>query len=155
MASLLTLTQAQPTRSFAAGEDVITAGESSGELYVLERGRLSVIRDDIEIATIAEPGALIGEMSVLLGIDHSATVRALAPTTVRVIDNAIAFLERTPLVALHVATLACARLDATSALLAHLKQETAGKSSEQTLLNRIWGALTEPDPKRGGWQTHE
>jgi len=45
----------------------------------------------------------------------------------RVIEEALPFLERTPLVALHVATLACARLDATSALLVELRKEAKGK----------------------------
>ena len=54
------------------------------------------------------------------------------------------------------ATLACARLNATSALLAHLRQETAGRAAEQGLLNRIWGALTVPAPSRNGtWKAHE
>ena len=144
MASLLTLTPGLPTRSVARGEALIEAGEeASGDMYILERGRLSVERDGIVIATISEPGARIGEMSVLLGTAHSATVRAEAATSVRVIDNAIAFLERTPLVALHVATLACARLDATSALLVELRKDAAGKS-EQTLLTRIFGSLNAP-----------
>jgi CRP-like cAMP-binding protein len=153
MASLLALTTAQPTRSLAAGEALIETGETGGEMYVLVNGRLSVSREGAEIATIAEPGALIGEMSVLLGIDHSATVRATVPTTVRVIDNALAFLERTPLVALHVATLACARLDATSALLAELKNEHAGKA-EQGMLARIFGTLNAP-PRDAPVRTHE
>jgi CRP-like cAMP-binding protein len=156
MASLLTLTQTQPTRTLKPGEALIVAGEATGELYVLEQGKLVVERGGVDIATIVEPGALVGEMSVLLGTDPSANVRAAAPTTVRVIDDAIAFLERSPLIALHVATLACARLDATSALLVELKQETASSHSDQSILNRIWGALMEPEPKRGGgWQTHE
>lgn len=143
MSSLLALTRAQSLRKLTAGETLIETGEAGGDMYVLEAGRLSVMRDGVEIATIAEPGALIGEMSVLLGIDHSATVRALVPTQVRVIDNALDFLERTPLVALHVATLACARLDATSALLAELKKEHAGKA-EQGMLARIFGTLNTP-----------
>ena len=156
MASLLALTQTQPVKTLAPGDALITAGASGGELYVLQSGRLIVERDGIDIATIIEPGALIGEMSVLLGIDHSATVRAETPTSVRVIDNALSFLERTPLVALHVATLACARLDATSALLVDLKKETAGKTGEQTLLSRIFSALAEPAPRRGEVvRTHE
>jgi CRP-like cAMP-binding protein len=145
MASILALVTAQPQRTLAPGETLITAGEAGGELYVLEQGRLVVERDGIAIATIAEPGALIGEMSVLLGIDHSATVRAEAPSTVRVIADAIPFLERTPLMALHVATLACARLDRTSALLVELRKETEGKASEQGLLSRIFSALTVPE----------
>ena len=157
MSTLLTLTTGHPRRQLARGETLVAEEEEgSGELFILEQGRLVVERNGVAIATIAEPGALVGEMSVLLGTAHSATVRAETAATVRVIDNAVAFLERTPLVALHVATLACARLNATSALLAHLRQETAGRAAEQGLLNRIWGALTVPAPSRNGtWKAHE
>jgi CRP-like cAMP-binding protein len=144
MASVLALVTGQPTRTLAPGEILIAAGEAGGELYVLERGRLSVEREGVPLATIAEPGALIGEMSVLLGVDHSATVRAETESTVRVIHDAIPFLERTPLMALHVATLACERLDRTSALLVELRKETEGKASEQGLLSRIFSALSAP-----------
>lgn len=147
MASILTLTQSQPTRSLAPGEELVTRGDEGGELYVLESGRLIVERDGVTLATIAEPGALIGEMAVLLGNDHSASVRAETAAVVRVIDNPIAFLERTPLVALHVATLACARLEATSALLVELKKETQGKAGEQGILSRIMSALSAPPPE--------
>lgn len=153
MASLLTLVKSQPPRSLKPGEALVTVGETSGELYVLESGRLTVEREGFAIATISEPGALIGEMSALLGIDHSATVRAETATTVRVVDNAIAFLERTPLVALQVATLACERLNATSALLVELRRQEAGKA-EHGLLSRILSSLTTP-PKAGAVLPHE
>jgi CRP/FNR family transcriptional regulator, cyclic AMP receptor protein len=156
LASLLTLVQSEPTRSLAPREILITEGDSGGELYILESGKLIVERDGVDIATIVEPGALIGEMSVLLGTDHSATVRAERQSSVRVIADPIPFLERSPLVALHVATLACARLDATSALLVELKREASGKAHDQSLLNRIFSSLVTPEPKRGGvWQVHE
>ena len=146
MASLLALTQAQPRRALAAGEALLTEGDEGGALYVLESGRLSVEREGVPLATIAEPGALIGEMAVLLGTDHSATVRAETAASVRVIDDPIPFLEATPLVALQVATLACARLEATSALLVQLRKESEGKAAEQGLLSRIFAAVTVPPP---------
>jgi CRP-like cAMP-binding protein len=96
----------------------------------------------MQIATISEPGSLIGEMSVLLGDDHSATVRAVSPVEVRVIENAIAFLESTPIVALHVATMVCQRLEATSALLVEIKKEAAEGRGEQSFLERIFGAVS-------------
>jgi CRP/FNR family transcriptional regulator, cyclic AMP receptor protein len=154
MASILALTIGQPQRQLARGDVLIEAGEAGGELYVLEKGRLVVERDGVAIATIIEPGALIGEMSVLLGIDHSATVRADAPSTVRVIEDGIPFLERTPLMALHVATLACERLDRTSALLVEMRKDAEGKAEEQGLLGRIFSSLTAPPPK-GRWAEHE
>ena len=48
-------------------------------------------------------------------------------------------MERSPLVALHVATLACARLDATSALLVEMRNQAS--KSEQGMLSRLFGAL--------------
>jgi CRP/FNR family cyclic AMP-dependent transcriptional regulator len=155
MASILALTQSQPQRTLEPGEALVREGEESGDLYILESGRLIVERQGVKIAEIKEPGALVGEMSVLLSKESSATVRAERATTVRVIDNPIPFLERTPIIALHVATLACARLDATSALLVELRKESAGKAAEQSLLNRIFSALVAPAPPKSGWAAHE
>lgn len=149
MASLLALTQAQPRRTLAAGEALLEEGDEGGELYVLESGRLGVERDGVRLATIAEPGALVGEMAVLLGTDHSATVRAETAATVRVIADPIPFLEATPVVALQVATLACARLEATSALLVQLRKESEGKAAEQGILSRLFSAITVPPPPAG------
>lgn len=141
MANLLTLTKAFPVETLKPGAILLEAGEAGGELYVLQSGKLSVERDGIEIATITEPGSLIGEMSVLLGVDHSATVRAVTPCEVRVIEGAIDFLERTPIVALHVATMVCQRLNDTSALLVQMRKEAQG-GSERSFFERLFGAVT-------------
>jgi CRP-like cAMP-binding protein len=156
MASLLTLTQSQPQRTLKPGEALITEGDDNGELYILERGKLSVERDGVVLATIIEPGAMIGEMSVLLGKLHTATVRAETDTQVRVIENALSFLERTPIVAITVATLVCERLDATSALLVELRQKSDEKPNEQGMLSRIFAALTTPPkPAPSHFDAHE
>ncbi|HZY68484.1 MAG TPA: cyclic nucleotide-binding domain-containing protein [Devosia sp.] len=152
-ASVLALVKGQPQRQLARGDVLITEDDPGGELYVLELGSLTVERDGVPIATITEPGALVGEMSVLLGVDHSATVRAELPSTVRVVADALPFLERNPLMALHVATLACERLDRTSALLVELRKETEGKAEQQGLLSRIFSALTTPEVR--GRAEHE
>lgn len=144
MANILALTRGQPQRQLAAGEALIEAGDAGGELFVLEAGRLTVTRDGITIATIDQPGALIGEMSVLLGDDHSATVRADSASTVRVIEDGLPFLERTPLMALHVATLACERLEKTSALAVQLAHEAEGRAEDHSMIGRLFHALTAP-----------
>ena len=140
MVNILPLVKSQPVRTLEVGEALIEAGEAGGELYVLQSGQLTVVRDGIEIARIGEPGGLIGEMSVLLGVDHSATVRAATPAEVRVIENGIGFLEATPMAALHVATIACQRLDATSSLVVQLRKQ--GASTEPGFLERLFAAIT-------------
>ena len=141
MANLLTLTTAYPTLRLERGDTLIEAGEARGDLYILVSGRLKVERDGIEIARIAEPGTLVGEMSVLLGTDHSATVTALTPVEVRHIEDGLRWLEQSPIAALHVATLACQRLDATSALLVELRKEIEGPR-EHGLLQRLFGTVS-------------
>lgn len=141
MANLLALTNAYPTLSLERGERLIETGESRGELFVLVSGRLVVERDGVEVARISEPGTLVGEMSILLGADHSADVTALTPVEVRHIEDGLRWLEQSPIAALHVATLACQRLDATSALLVQLKKE-AGGHRDQGLLERLFGTIT-------------
>lgn len=139
MASLLTLTSSQPTLTLAPGDVLIAEGELGGDMYVLESGRLTVERGGVTLATISAPGALVGEMSVLLGTENTATVRAEAATTLRVVKDALAYLERQPLVALRVAMLLSQRLDATSAALVDLAHQ---KKAEPSLYASLMAAMS-------------
>lgn len=141
MASLLTLTFSAPTRQLEKGEALVTQGDHGGDLYVLESGRLIVERDGVDIATIDAPDTMIGEMAVLLGKAHTATVIAERHSTVRVIRDARLLLERQPGIALEVATMLCARLDATSALLADATRPGAEKPAAPGFLRGLVAAL--------------
>ena len=147
MESLLTLAASHPSRLFATGEILIGQGYQGGDLFILESGQLSVERDGVRIATIATPGSLIGEMSVVLGTANSATVQAEKPTTVRVIRDARQYLRTDPELTFRVAWLMANRLDATSAYLVQLTKDHAGKP-EGGLLGRILSTLNSPDDKR-------
>lgn len=68
---------------FKAGETLFLEGDDSTDMYVLVSGRLEIYKDDKLISDITEPGALVGEMSYLLGSRRTATVKA--GTDVRVI----------------------------------------------------------------------
>ncbi len=130
----------QPLRQLATGEVLLTQGYPGGDLFVLESGQLLVERDGVNLATISTPGALIGEMSVVLGTPNSANVRAGAPTTVRVIADARTYLEQDQALTFRIAWLMASRLDATSAYLVELSKQHAGKA-EQNLLGKILSAL--------------
>jgi CRP/FNR family cyclic AMP-dependent transcriptional regulator len=142
MASLLTLTFSQPTLTLEPGDVLIKEGDPGGDLYVLETGRLRVERDGVTLATIQSPGALVGEMSVLLGTENTATVRAEKPTTVRHVKDALAYLERQPLVALRVAMLLSQRLDATSALLVEAQKGKPHAEAEHSVFTSLMAALS-------------
>src|ERR1700704_4516903 len=87
-------------RSVAAGTEVVHEGGRTGHLYVLIEGRLEVIKGDTVVASIAEPGAVVGEMSALLDLPHTATVRAASNSTIYEFSNAASFLREHPAVAL-------------------------------------------------------
>jgi CRP-like cAMP-binding protein len=148
MASLLALTASRPTRTLADGEVLLVQGEGGGDLFILLSGKLVVERDGVNIASIAQPGTLVGELSVLLGIRNSATVRAEREAKVRVIRDANALLDSEPGLARRVAALVAGRLDATSALLVELARQNKGKS-EQGILSRILSTLHSPAPGEG------
>ena len=79
-----------PTRAYAAGETVIAAGTTTGKLFFLCSGELSVVRDGVTITRIREPGAVFGEMSLLLGGPHTADVLATAPSVCHVVERGAA-----------------------------------------------------------------
>lgn len=137
-------TEALPLQQMTHGTLLTEEGSHSGRLFILEKGRLTVLRDGVILAKIDEPGAVIGEMAALLGIPHSATVRADGLVSVRVMEDAVETLGENAELALHIATIACARLDTTSALLVELRRNLAGRDKDQALLSRILAALTAP-----------
>ena len=158
MSSLAALAVSLPLETLAPGTHLTTEGTRSGQLYILERGTLAVQREGVSLATIDEPGAIIGEMAVLLGIPHSATVIAKSEARVRVVEDALGTLSQNAEFALHLATIACARLNATSALLVELKGQAAGKAKEQALMSRILMALAATPkgaPGKAAWVDHE
>lgn len=123
------------------GDLLIRQGESTGHLYVLIDGRLDVIKGDTVVATVAEPGAILGEMSVLLDQPHTATVRAAADTKVYQIDDASLFLREQPEVALLVATQLAQRLNAATTYLADIKRQYAGHGTHLAMVGDVLESL--------------
>ena len=113
-------------RNVTAGDLVVHEGGRTGHLYVLIEGRLEVIKGDTVVASIAEPGAVLGEMSVLLDQPHTATVRAALDSTIYEIDDAASFLRRQPAVALLIARMLAQRLNVANTYLADIKRQYAG-----------------------------
>lgn len=145
-----------PQETLPPGTYLTTAGTRSGQLYLLEAGTLTVTRDGVELATLDERGAIIGEMAALLDIPHSANVIAKSASKVRVVADARTALGANPVLALHIATLACARLNATSALLVELRNAAHGAEKQLALMQRILGALSmTPKKGKGSWADHE
>lgn len=130
-----------PKENFEVGTVLIEQGDSLGRLMILESGSLEVLRDGVPIASIAEPGAIIGEMSALLSSPYTATVRAVEPTTVRVTSNAGQFLESHSMIALAVARTLAQRLNAATTYLVDLKQQYQGYGDHLGMVSEVLDAL--------------
>ena len=81
MQSLLELLQGHEMRRFDAGQFVIRQGEQTEELFFLIEGAVEVLKADVRVATASQPGLVFGEMAVLLGSAHTASVRCLLYTS--------------------------------------------------------------------------
>ena len=141
LASILDHCTTAPRREFASGTVLLTEGEATGRLYVLAGGDVEVTRGDTRVAVVSEPGAMFGEMSVLLARPHTATVRALSPVSVYVIDDAEGFLKSNPEIALHIGRMLAQRLNAATTYLADLTQQYAGHGTHLGMVGEVLGAL--------------
>ena len=127
MGSILDMCQDAPLEELAAGTVLLPEGETSGHLYVLKSGSVEVLRGDTQVAVVEAPGAVFGEMSVLLRRPHTATVRALTPVHVYAFDDAESFLRSNPQIAFLVGKLLAGRLNAATTYLADLKRQFEGQ----------------------------
>lgn len=95
--SLLTTDQAQSIadsvvkRRFKRGEVVVEQGTKSNALFILLNGRARVLTADTRgrevILAVLQPGDYVGEMSLIDGEPHSATVRAEVQTDMLVLGR--------------------------------------------------------------------
>jgi len=123
---------AYPVAAFEAGDLLLHQGSVGERLLFLSEGAVDIVRDDVILARVAEPGAVLGEMAVLLGQPHSADVRAAQPTRCRVVEDAGRLLQAEPALALYVTTVLARRLEAVNRQLVEARAR-----------------LSDADPQRG------
>jgi CRP/FNR family transcriptional regulator, cyclic AMP receptor protein len=141
MASILDKCAGAPRQRFAPGTVLLSEGETSGRLYVLAEGSVEVLRGDTQVAMIAEPGSVFGEMSVLLTRPHTATVRAVSPVGVYVFDDAESFLKSNPEIAFFVGKLLAERLNAATTYLVDLKRQFEGQGNHLSMVGEVLETL--------------
>src|SRR5262249_9626782 len=111
-----------PISTYQPGQIVLEAGSTTGQLLVLRQGVVQVIREGSEIATVSEPGAVFGELAILLDKPHTADVRALERSEFSVADAA-ALLTGNMAATLYVAAILARRLDGANTALVELKRQ--------------------------------
>jgi CRP/FNR family cyclic AMP-dependent transcriptional regulator len=105
-----------------AGENVLTAGSTTGRLMVLKSGAVEVVKEGVQIAKVSAPGSVFGELAVLLDQPHTADVRTLEQSEFHVAD-APTLLAGEPTVALYVAATLAQRLNSANRALIEVKRQ--------------------------------
>lgn len=126
-----------------AGSELITEGAAGGKLFLLIEGAVKVMRSDVEVARIDEPGALFGEMSLLLGIPQTATVITTSQSRFWAIEDGAAFLRANPEAMLHVSKTLALRVHLLSGYLADLKTQFAEHGDHLGMLHEVACGLCE------------
>jgi CRP-like cAMP-binding protein len=159
MKDMLTLSAHLPEVEFAPGETIVQEGGSAGGLWILVSGALQVRKGGVLINTVTQPGALVGEVSVLLNTVYSATVEATERSVMRYAADGHALLSSDPAIARLVAVGLAERLNFVTTYLADLKQQygnAPGLSMVSDVLSQLVqrqapaarpGSARDPDPE--------
>ncbi|MDG2306634.1 MAG: cyclic nucleotide-binding domain-containing protein [Candidatus Binatia bacterium] len=139
MPIVLDLCAGLPERQLAPGEVLLKEGDSTKkELFILAEGCLEVVKgEEISITMITEPGSAIGEISVLLGIPFSASVRAVEPTRCFVAADGEAFLHAHPEATFAVAKLLARRLHLATTYLADIKRQYEDHDASLAMVDQV------------------
>jgi CRP/FNR family transcriptional regulator, cyclic AMP receptor protein len=131
-----------PLVEMRTGEEVITQGEPSGGVWILISGALQVFKGDVAVNTITKAGAIVGEISLLLGTEHGATVVATEPSNLRYAEDGHTFLFGDPEITKLIAVGLAERLNFVSTYLADLKDQY-GDASGLSMVSEVLAHLAE------------
>jgi CRP-like cAMP-binding protein len=131
-----------PQRTVAAGVTVMAEGQRAGVLLVLIEGSVEILKGDYQINEISEPGALFGEISVLLDAPHTATVKTVVESRFYVAEDPLAFLRSHSDLALAVAKLLAKRLHAMTTYLVDLKSQFEGRDDHFGMIDSVLDTLS-------------
>src|SRR4029077_1485668 len=125
-----------PLTSYQVGETVIADGSRTGRLLILKKGNVAIVKEGHEIARVAEPGAVFGELSVLLAQPHAADVRTLEASVFHVAD-ATTLLTQNPIAMFYVATTLARRLNGANQALIELKHQLLTGKPQSTIAQTV------------------
>ena len=141
MRTILSFCQGLLEKTFDRGEVLLNEGEREEILYILIEGNIEVLKNDLQIRTVSEPGAIFGEISVLLDIPHSATVKALSPSRTYVVERASEFLQSHTDIAYQVARLLAQRLNGITTYLVDMKNQFEDQKNHLGMVDEVLETL--------------
>lgn len=130
-----------------AGGELIKQDETSERLFFLIEGEVEIWKDNTPVSLGAQPGAVFGEMAVLLGVPHTATVKATRPSAFYIVENPREFLHSSPAICLHICELLARRLDSLNKYLVDVKHQFEGHD-HIGMVDQVLEALLHRQPRQ-------
>jgi CRP/FNR family cyclic AMP-dependent transcriptional regulator len=126
-----------PIRVFEAGDVVLSEGSTTGRLLFLKTGAVDVVMNEVDLTRVHQPGAVFGDIGLLLGTPHTADVLAVQSSSFYVVEDAGEFLKTEPLAALYLAAVLASRLDAVNHLLVEARRRAAATGQRRGLVGEM------------------
>jgi len=141
MSNVLDSCRGLPVVELQPGDTILREGGTDKTLYVLIEGAVEVSKEDLSLNVVTQPGALFGEVAVLLDAPHIATVQVVEPTRVHVVEDGPALLTSHPELALSVARLVASRLQQVTGYLADLKRQYEDQGNHLEMVHEVLDSL--------------
>ena len=126
-----------PILVFEPGDVVLSEGSTTGRLLFLKRGAVDVVMEEVDLTRIDQPGAVFGEVGLLLNTAHTANLLAVHSSSFYVVEDGAAFLKAEPMAALYVATVLAGRLDAVNHLVVEARQRALASGQRRGLVGEM------------------
>jgi CRP-like cAMP-binding protein len=159
MNEMLALSAHLPLHTAEVGDVIVREGGAAGGMWVLVSGSLLVRKAGVVVNSITRPGAIVGEVSTLLGCPSSATVVAAERSVLHHAADGRAMLDSHPAITRLVAMGLAERLNFVTTYLADLKAQygdAPGLSMVPAVLRELAerqgerarpGSARDPDPE--------
>lgn len=141
MKSVLSLCQGLPEQAFQPGDILMTEGGTDKLIYVLIEGGVNIYKRDVLVSSQFEPGAIYGELAVLLNVPHTATVKAAVNCRAYVVEEANAFLRSHPDLSFQLASLLARKLNSITSYLADLKHQFEDRDDHLGMVDEVLESL--------------
>jgi CRP/FNR family cyclic AMP-dependent transcriptional regulator len=123
-----------PIRVYERGDVVLSQGSATGRLLFLKQGAVDIVMEEVFLTRVTEPGAVFGDVALLLDQTHTADVLAVESSSFYMVEQAEDFLRSEPLAALYVATVLAGRLNAVNHLLVEARHRATEAGARRGFL---------------------
>lgn len=141
MRTVLNFCEGLPEKFFASGEDLLAEAGEDKNLYILIEGEVEVLKGETQVNIQSEPGAIFGELAVLLKIPHTATVRAISPSRAYKVEDAEAFLRSHSDLTFQLAELLAKKLNSITTYLVDLKNQFGDRQDHLGMVDEVLETL--------------